>query len=439
MSKQQSISGFPEYLPNEQLYFNQLRDSISYSFEKYGFSPMETPAVEKISTLLSKGGIDQEVYAVKRYHDQTSNLAELALRFDLTVPLARYVAQHFGDLVFPFRRYQIAPVWRGERAQAGRYRQFYQCDIDIIGDGQLSLEHDVEVLSTLAETLVTIGIYDFKIDINHKKILVGVLESLGIIDQKQVLNVLRVIDKKKKISEDEIKKELLELVNQDQLIGLLFLMNLTGSASEQLLALDEYYSKNIVLTEGIADLRVIITLSEVFGCAQYLNLDVSLARGLAYYTGLIFETQLTAYPHLGSIASGGRYDNLAENFSKKKLPGIGMSIGLSRLFAALSEDTSKLSVSTPAQILVAVQEPEHLAFYIHLAQFFRSQGLKTEIYLEHKKLIQQFKYADKKNIPYLITANNDEIKNDLWVLKDLKKHQEYRLKSEEVVSFIKAQ
>ncbi len=437
MSKQQSISGFPEYLPNEQLYFNQLKDSIVHSFEKYGFSPMETPAVEKITTLLSKGGIDQEVYSVKRYHDQTANPAELALRFDLTVPLARYVAQHFADLVFPFRRYQIAPVWRGERAQAGRYRQFYQCDIDIIGDGQLSLEHDIEVLSTLAQTLTSIGIYDFTIDINHKKILVGVLESLGLTEQKQVVDVLRIIDKKKKISIDEIKKELLELVNQDQLNGLLFLMDLKGSSADQLAALEKYYPENATLTEGLDDLRSMIQLSEIFGCDKYLNLDVSLARGLAYYTGLIFETQLAAYPQLGSIASGGRYDNLAENFSKKKLPGIGMSIGLSRLFAALSEDTSKLSVSTPAQVLVAVQEPQHLAFYIHLAQFFRLQGIKTEIYLEHKKLVQQFKYADKKNIPYLVTANDDEIKNDLWVLKDLRKHEEYRLSSEAIVAFIK--
>lgn len=433
MSKLTSLSGFPEYLPAQQRYFNYLKTTIQSTFESVGFTPMETPAVEKIETLLSKGGIDQEVYAVKRYQDKENRSdAELALRFDLTVPLARYVAQHYSELVFPFRRYQIAPVWRGERAQAGRYRQFYQCDIDIIGEDKLSLEHDVEVLMVLNQSLQALGIENFTIRLNHKDVLLGFLEHLGVENESLCLDVLRVIDKKNKITAEQLRKELELHLNVKQVNELLELIHLKGDNQELIHYLRCRSEGCARLNSGIDVLTQILDLAKTFGCEQNLSIELSLARGLAYYTGIIFETTLEDYPQLGSIASGGRYDNLAEKFSKKKLPGIGMSIGLSRLFAVLVETPSAQMAASPALALIALQERAHLPLYAALAQSLRQQGLNVELYLEDKKLAQQFKYADKKGIPYVITANQDEIQANLWVLRHLPTHQEHKVSSLEL-------
>ena len=434
MNKPTPLSGFPEYLPAQQRYFNKLKATIERSFETAGFSPMETPAVEKISTLLSKGGIDQEVYAVKRYHDKdSSNEAELALRFDLTVPLARYVAQHYSELVFPFRRYQIAPVWRGERAQAGRYRQFYQCDIDIIGEEKLSIEHDVEVLMVLAQTLRKLELGDFTISINHKAVLLGFLESINIKESTLCTDVLRIIDKKNKITRQMLTDELQELIDADQVTEILLLLDLQGGNDFLIKYLQEKSKNSLMLAQGLEELSKVLSLAEIFGCADALKVDVSLARGLAYYTGIIFETTLNEYPQLGSVASGGRYDNLAEKFSKKSLPGIGMSIGLSRLFAVLSENKLAHGSASPAIALIAVQEREQLALYVQCAQNLRNAGLNIELYLEDKKLAQQFKYADKKAIPYVITANSDEINQGLWVLKNMHTGLEEKVPQESLI------
>jgi histidyl-tRNA synthetase len=437
-SQSSSLSGFPEYLPRQQLYFNQLRDVIINTFESVGYAPMETPAVEKIATLLSKGGIDQEVYAVKRYQDQQSSReAELALRFDLTVPLARYVAQHYSDLVFPFRRYQIAPVWRGERAQAGRYRQFYQCDIDIIGEESLSLEHDIEVLMVLKKTLVKMGLKDFTISINHKLILTGFLDKIGIVDELTMTHVLRIIDKKNKISRETLAEELQTYVTQEQLAAILDLLDWKGTQDELFVYLKSLSQGYQLLTQGVVELELLLSLAKVFNCSDVLKVDLTLARGLAYYTGIIFETTLKDFPQLGSIASGGRYDNLAEKFSKKRLPGVGMSIGLSRLFAAFLELNQFSTQASPASVLIAVQEQNLLSEYVNLAEFLRTEGIAVEVYLERKKLAQQFKYADKKNIPFVITANTEEIKEHIWVLRNLNEHQEQRLSREHLLEYFK--
>jgi len=439
MSKIEGLSGFPEYLPNQQLYFNHLKELIASSFESVGYCPMETPAVEKITTLLSKGGIDQEVYAVNRYQDKSGKTeSELALRFDLTVPLARYVAQHYSSLVFPFRRYQIAPVWRGERAQAGRYRQFYQCDIDIIGEEKLSLEHDIEVLMVLKKTLLSLELKDFSISLNHKAVLMGFLHSLEITEEQVISDVLRIIDKKNKISRYALRTELSVYVHTTQMQAIDALLDLKGNNESLIDYLKNIASGHDLLMHGIAELQRILELAELFGCADVLKIDLTLARGLAYYTGIVFETTLTDYPQLGSIASGGRYDNLAEKFSKKRLPGIGMSIGLSRLFAALIADQQKTQQASPAVALIAVQERSALATYIQLANQLREQGLKIELYLEDKKLVQQFKYADKKKIPFIITANQQELDENIWVLRNLTLHQENRVDLHDLVLRLKS-
>jgi histidyl-tRNA synthetase len=438
MSKPQGLSGFPEYLPSQQLYFNALKNIIIHSFESVGYTPMETPAVEKVTTLLSKGGIDQEVYVVKRYQDQTAEHAELALRFDLTVPLARYVAQHYSELVFPFRRYQIAPVWRGERAQAGRYRQFYQCDIDIIGEETLSLEHDVEVLMVLKQTLLRMGLEKFEIALNHKAILIGFLQVLGIDDQHLTIRVLRIIDKKNKISRELLNAELGECITQNQVQAINKLFDLKGTHTFLLSSLKELAGDNALFLQGIKELESILALAESFDCLNVITLDLTLARGLAYYTGIIFETTLNDYPQLGSIASGGRYDNLAQNFSKKNLPGIGMSIGLSRLFAALVQKQEAVSSASPALAMIAIQERSALTTYSSLANFLRKEGIFIELYLEDKKLAHQFKYADKKKIPFIITANQEEIASGQWVLRNLALHKEERFSQESLLAFLKS-
>lgn len=429
------LSGFPEFLPAEQRAFDALKCRIETTFQSFGYQAMETPAVEKMTTLVAKGAAEQEIYTLRRYQEKSSDkTAELGLRFDLTVPLARYVAQNHSALNFPFRRYQIAPVWRGERPQKGRYRQFYQCDIDIIGENQLSLAHDAEALSVLVQALKELGIDQFHVHLNHKQILLGALEAFGI-PEDQYGEFLRLLDKKQKISEqDFISQRDIFLPVQAQALFEQF-CSCRGPLLEALASLESLRITTGLFAQGLSQLKELARLLEAFGVVENITLDVSLARGLAYYTGVVFETFIPQAPQLGSIASGGRYDGLTRHFiQRRNYPGIGLSIGLSRLFLYLWESQEALRTMPPvARSLIAVQQAENLPDYIALAQYLRSRSCSVELYLQDKSLGDQFKYASKQGSHFVITANAQELEQKMWSVKDFRT-QEQKLCDKETLA-----
>lgn len=413
------ISGFPEFFPNEQIAFNTVRDRIVENFELYGFSPLDTVAVERVSTLLSKGN-DNEIYGLYRLAD-SNDKKDLGLRFDLTVPLARYVSSYYNELVFPFKRYQVAPVWRGERPQYGRYRQFYQCDIDVIGNGSLSLNYDAEVISTIIRTLTAIRVPPFHTYINNRKILNGFLKT--IVHENKVLDLVRIIDKSDHVTFEVFKKQVMELgVDEEKFERL---RNFTDAAKGR----DNFeviqWLKTIPISDefkqGVEELNSVLTLLKQIDISDdVVKVSLRLARGLNYYTGSIFETIIDSEPDLGSISGGGRYDNLTSLLSKHKCPGVGATIGISRLIPKMMErgilSTNK---SSPAQILVTVQNPEYLGTYIRIAENFRKFGVKTEVYLHEKDLSAQLTYADRKGIKYVFLANDVELLDGNGIIRNL--------------------
>lgn len=413
------ISGFPEFFPNEQIAFNAVRDKITEKFELYGFSPLDTVAVERVSTLLSKGN-DTEIYGLFRIAD-SNDKKDLGLRFDLTVPLARYVSSYYNELVFPFKRYQVAPVWRGERPQYGRYRQFYQCDIDVIGNGSLSLNYDAEVISTIIQTLTAIHVPTFHTYINNRKILNGFLKT--IVHESKLLDLVRILDKADHMTFEVFKKQVTELGVDDEKFERL--RNFTEVAKGR----DNFeiiqWLKNIPINEefrqGVKELDTVLTLLKQINISDdVVKISLRLARGLNYYTGSIFETTIDSEPDLGSISGGGRYDNLTSTLSKHKCPGVGATIGISRLIPKLMErgiiSTSK---SSPAQILVTVQKPEYISTYIRIAENFRKFGVKTEVYLHDKDLSAQLAYASRKGIKYAFLANDVELLEGDGIVRNL--------------------
>lgn len=413
------ISGFPEFFPNEQIAFDSVKSKIVENFELYGFSPLDTVAVERVSTLLSKGN-DNEIYGLFRLAD-SSDKKDLGLRFDLTVPLARYVSSYYNELVFPFRRYQIAPVWRGERPQYGRYRQFYQCDIDIIGNGNLSLNHDAEVISAVVRTLEKIGVPTFHTYINNRKILTGFLKTL--VAENKVLGLVRILDKFDHMSFETLKKQVIDFGLSDEKFGLLenFLEGGRGRDNFATIQWLRTMHVNEEFIAGVDELNTVLELLKQVGISDdVVKISLKLARGLNYYTGAIFETKIDNEPELGSISGGGRYDNLTTLLSKHKCPGVGATIGISRLIPKLMEkgivDTKK---SSPAQILVTVQKPEYLGAYFRIAENFRKFGVKTEIYLQEKNLSAQLTYANKKGIRYVFMANDVELLEGNGIIRNL--------------------
>lgn len=429
------ISGFPEYLPGWQLAFNAVLDKIREKFELFGFSPLDTPAVERVSTLLAKGN-DNEIYGVYRVAD-VNDKKDLALRFDLTVPLARYVAQHEGELVFPYKRYHIAPVWRGERAQAGRYRQFYQCDIDIVDNEQLSLNSDAEIVSVVYEIFKSFEL-DFEIKINNKKILDGFVNHV-VGDKIPSSDILKIIDKKEKISEK-------------QFIEMFYSLGLDDSQVKQITSLLDYPESNVDLVNylksldynetfkrGVSELEELYNYLKLFG-VDYSNikLDISLARGLTYYTGSIFEVKLRNSTFTSSVAGGGRYDNLTEYFSNKKFPGVGVSFGISRLINILVEKgLVRTDKATPADVLVTVQERKNMDKYIEIASLVRNGGIKTELFLQGKKLGQQMNYASKKGFKLAIIANEDELSKGVVNLRNMQTGEQEIVPIHDIVAKIR--
>jgi histidyl-tRNA synthetase len=425
------LKGFDqEFLPREQLQFNALLELVRRNFERFGFLPIETPSAERIEVLTSKGGAEKEIYALSRLAAAQDDeaAAKGALRFDLTVPLARYVALRERELAFPFRRYQIQRVWRGENPQVkrGRFREFYQCDIDIINRESLSYLAEAEIPSIIYSVFRDMAIGEFRIRINNRKLLKGVLRHFDV-PQEQAGPVLRALDKIDKEPEAAILRELEAQGLPAKSAGELYRLIATRrETSETLALLGDLGYRNEAYAEGVEELRKVVAAIGQFGVPDgAVAIDLGVVRGLDYYTGTIYETTLTAHPDIGSICSGGRYDDLASYFTNTRLPGVGISIGLSRLFARLKEaDLLPVPARTPAEVLVTTLDPEALERYLAIATELRSADVNTEVYLERAKIGKQFEYANKKGFRVAITAGAEEFSRGTVKLKDLARQAE---------------
>ena len=410
-----TLAGFMELLPEEQILFEQMKQKIEKTYQKFGFLPLDTPIIELSEVLLAKAGGETE----KQIYRFNKGDTDLSLRFDLTVPLAKYVAKNYGNLSFPFRRYQIGKVYRGERAQKGRYREFYQCDIDIIGDGELDLINDAEIPSIIYTLFKELGFNDFTIKINNRKILNGLFES---VEQKEnSAEILRIIDKIEKIGKEAVIEEFNKLgLKEDQINKIISFIEITGSSDEKIEKLENLGITNETYVKGVNELKTVVQNVRLFGVPDSnFMVDLTIARGLDYYTGTVYETFLNEYRELGSVCSGGRYENLAEYYTDKSLPGVGISIGLTRFFYKLNElNVIKAEKKSISDILI-IPVVENLNEPIKLSADLRKIGVNTEIYLNDKKLKAKLKYADKLQIPYTIIIGEDEIKSNKVQIKNM--------------------
>ena len=433
--KPRTLSGFMELLPAEQALFEQMVAVLKDTYSLYGFTPLDTPLIEASEVLLAKGGGETE----KQIYRFTKGDADLSLRFDLTVPLARYVAQHSGELTFPFRRYQIGKVYRGERAQRGRFREFYQADIDIIGDEKLDIMNEAEIPSIIYRAFTRLGLKRFRIRINNRKILNGFFALLGLSDKAG--DVMRTIDKLEKIGAEKVKELLLELgVTGEQADKIVEFISVGGDNNAVLAALERYRGQNEVFDLGADELRTVITHMQAFGVpSENFAVDLTIARGLDYYTGTVYETVMLDHPEIGSICSGGRYDSLAEYYTDRKLPGVGISIGLTRLFFVLG-DTAMLNPDFPAAPADALILPmtEDLSPAVSLATALREAGVRTQIYTEKKKFKAKIGYADKLNIPFTLFLGDDEIAQNKVTIKNMASGEQTTLPVGEAAAFIAA-
>ncbi len=421
------LRGFDqEYLPHEQLQFNALVDIIRRNFELFGFLPLETPSAERKEVLTSKGGVEKEIYALARLAagtDEDEAATNGALRFDLTVPLARYVAMRERELAFPFRRYQIQRVWRGETPQArkGRFREFYQCDIDIIGRDKLSYLAEAEIPSVIHSVFREMEIGEFRIRINSRKVLKGLLAGFNVPDQGAAA-VLRALDKIEKEDASKVLEYLQrEGMPQAAARELYGMVSGKRSTDETLELLAGFAGRNELLERGLAESRQVVDAIRKFGVPDSaFCLDLGVVRGLDYYTGTIYETTLVDHPELGSICSGGRYDDLASHFTDTRLPGVGISIGLTRLFSKLKEvGLLQTPARTPAEVLITTMEGQDLGGYLEMARMLRGAGVNTEVYLESAKLKHQLAYAEKKGFRVALIAGETEFAKQVVQVKNL--------------------
>lgn len=417
-------AGTLELLPREQMIFQHMMDVIRRGYERFGFVQIETPVFELKDILLTKSGgeTEKQVYFVQSTGSvQQGYDADMALRFDLTVPLARYVAEHERDLAFPFRRYQIQRVYRGERAQKGRWREFYQCDIDVIGKDKLNPAFDAELPAIIVQIFQELHVGDFTINFNNRKILRGLLSGYGIVDEEKQKLILRELDKLDKIGADKVRDAMGALGLADNHAGeLLALTSHTGSKDEVLAALKALPITDAMFVQGVDEVtQMIASLRALDVPEARTRLNLSIARGLDYYTGTVYETQIDAHPEFGSVCSGGRYDDLASHYTKSKLPGVGISIGLTRLFECLQTHNLLPPAPPTVQVLVAQLDPQLSATYLALATRLRAAGLRVDTWLEPAKLDKQIKYADKAGIPVLLLVGADEIAQDQVVVKDM--------------------
>lgn len=428
------LPGFMELLPSDQILFNNMMDTIRRNYEKYGFIPIDTPLIEKSEVLLAKGGGETE----KQIYRFTKGDTDMSLRFDLTVPLARYAAQHFSELTFPFRRYHIGKVYRGERNQKGRFREFYQCDIDIIGNGKLSIINDAEIPCVIYSTFKDLDFGSFTIRINNRKVLNGFFEYLNANNKAEVL---RVIDKLDKIGKEAVCEELLKLgLCKETVEKIINFIKIKGSSSEIIKSLKDLNIDNKMFAEGIDELEKVVYYMKCFDVPEeYFIIDLTIARGLDYYTGTVYETVLNDYPSIGSVCSGGRYDNLAEYYTLQKLPGVGISIGLTRLFYQLREAKiiGQSQASTPAQVLVIPMDDNTVDYSIKVCSTLRNNSIVSQLYCEEGKIGKKFAYADKLGIPNVIVIGTDEFTNSKVTLKDMKKGEQYTISIEDAIQKIK--
>lgn len=439
-----------ELLPREQIAFQRMLDTIRRNYERFGFLPVETPVFELSETLLTKSGgeTERQVYFVQStgaLAKEGEGLPELALRFDLTVPLARYVAEHEHELTFPFRRYQIQRVYRGERQQRGRFREFYQCDIDVIGKDALSVRFDAEILAVIHAVFSDLGIGDFTIQLNNRKLMRGFFEAQGVTDGEQQALVLREVDKLDKRGADYVRETLtgegfgMSAEGVDRILDFVAVRS-TGHA-DALARLDALGQGSDTFNQGLAELREVLELVKALGVPESAYcLNFSIARGLDYYTGTVYETQLDGYPQIGSICSGGRYEDLASHYTKSKLPGVGISIGLTRLFWQLREaGLIAGSDESSVQALVALMDEGQLAESLDIARRLRAAGINTEVQMESRKLAKQFQYASRAGIRFVVLAGEDELARGVVTVKDLLREQQFDVKREELASSLKVE
>ena len=427
-----TLPGFMELKPNEQILFNQIKEKIEESYKRFGFLPLDTPILELSEVLLAKAGgeTEKQIYRFTRGDD-------LAMRFDLTVPLAKYVSKNYGELQFPFRRYQIGKVYRGERPQKGRFREFYQADIDIIGDGELSIMNDAEIPSIIYTTFKSLGFDDFTIRINNRKILNGLFEYLNIVELST--EIMRIIDKLEKIGKENVKLELLKLnIEEETVVKILEFISISGNNEEKIEALEKLNIKNEVFEKGLFELKEVVKYIRLFGVPEEnFSIDLTIARGLDYYTGTVYETFLDNYREIGSVCSGGRYDNLAENYTDKSLPGVGIAIGVTRLFDQLNDlkliKTEKESISD----VLVISTSDDVSECLPIANTFRKEGINTEVYMNDKKMKAKFKYADKLKIPYVAIIGEDELKENKVSLKNLVTGKQDTINIQEAVEILK--
>lgn len=429
-----TLAGFMELLPEKQIEFNRMKDIIRKNYEKYGFLPLNTPNVELAEVLLAKAGGETE----KQIYEFKKGDKNLALRFDLTVPLAKYVAKNMGNLTFPFKRYQIGKVYRGERAQRGRFREFYQCDIDIIGDETLNIMHEAELPSVIYNIFKELDFGDFEININNRKILSGLFEELDL--SEKTVEIMRTIDKIDKIGKENVIKEFEDLgIEKSKIETIINFITYEGTNSEKLEMLNSLNYSSETYKNGVQELNQVVENIYILGVPENnLKINLTISRGLDYYTGTVYETFLKNHREIGSICSGGRYENLADFYTNKKLPGVGISIGLTRLFDQLDNlGLLKYEEKSIAKVLV-VSMNEDVSKCFEIATILRNNNINTEVYLENKKIKAKFKYADKLKIPYVIVIGEEEIKNNVVTLKNMETGKQDTIKIEDVIKIIKA-
>ena len=429
------MSGFMELTPDMQIKFNYIYDTIRKTYESFGFLPIDTPVLEYSEILLAKAGgeTEKQIYSFKKGD------SDISMRFDLTVPLSRYVSQHMNDITFPFKRYQMGKVYRGERPQKGRFREFYQCDIDIIGNGELSIAYDAELPCIIYNVFKELDFGEFVIKVNNRKILNGFFASLGLSDK--ITDILRIVDKIDKIGAQNVKEELIKIgVSAEDADKILYFISISGSNDE---IIEKLYSLNIsdeVFNTGIEEIKTLINYLRLFNIPENnFKIELSIARGLDYYTGTVYETNLVEHPELGSICSGGRYDNLTSYYSNQTMPGVGVSIGLTRLFDQLMQsgllDRIKIDTSI-SKVLIVDADNCNFEYITNVANKVRESGINADIYYGDKALKNKMKYANKLNIPFVIIVGENEKNNNQVTLKDMVTGEQSQISIEEAISKI---
>ena len=429
-----TLSGFMELLPAPQQQMERIMEVLRKTYSLYGFTPLDTPVIESSEVLLAKAGGETE----KQIYRFQKGDSDLSLRFDLTVPLAKYVALHYNELSFPFRRYQIGKVYRGERAQRGRFREFYQADIDIIGDGKLDITNEAEIPSIIYQTFTSLGLTRFQIRVNNRKILNGFYAMLGLTEQSG--DIMRTVDKLDKIGAGKVRTCLTEDVGltAEQADEIMRFISITGSNRQVLDALAGYQGRHKLFDQGLEELNTVTRYLSAFGVPEEnFAVDLTIARGLDYYTGTVYETTLLDHPEIGSVCSGGRYDNLAEYYTDRQLPGVGISIGLTRLFYVLGEQglLNPQLPTAPADVLI-LPMTQDLTPAIRLATRLRSAGVRTQLYTEQKKFKAKMNYADKLGVPYVVFLGDDEIAAGQVACKDMTSGEQTKLSFEDTLSRI---